>query len=96
MNEHKDPIPPQEEHEFAGAPPPVEKSILTELLDNKPLVEMNDEELNAHLAKLRQTMETPATLRAAMSTKAREKKTGPKGPSKAKTDGIDLLKSLGI
>lgn len=91
-NENK---PEEEKHEFAGAPPPAEESILTELLNGKPLVEMTDEELTAHLASLRQTMETPATLRSAMSTKVREKK-GPKGPSKAKTDGMDLLKQLGL
>lgn len=85
----------EEKHEFDGPPPSADNSILNELLNNKPMVEMTDEELTKHLAALRQTMETPATLRSAMSTKVSAKK-GSKGPSKAKTEGIDLLKQLGL
>jgi hypothetical protein len=95
MTTQEKPLPEGEGHEFNGVPPGADTSILNELLNSKPMVDMTDEELTEHLARLRQTMETPATLRSAMSTKVKAK-AGPKGPSKAKTEGVDLLKQLGL
>jgi hypothetical protein len=60
----------QQLHEFTDKPPVADASQLTELLRPKALVDMNDEELSAHLAHCRAAMETPQTLKKAMSTKA--------------------------
>lgn len=82
----------EKQPEFAGDPPAGDASQLTELLKPKPLVEMNDEELSKHLAECRAALETPQSLKKAMSTKPREPK------AKKKTTGAlgDLLAGLGV
>ena len=74
--------------EFTSPPPVGDESQLTELLKPKPLVEMSDEELDKHLATCRAAMETPQTLKAAMSTK-------PKGTSAPKAKASQkILKGI--
>lgn len=62
-------------------PHPSADSPITQVMACKPLVEMSDEELTAHLASLRASIETPQSLKKAMSVSGAADK--PKSASKA-------------
>lgn len=71
-------------------PHPAQTSPANELLQGKPLVEMTDEELSSHLAKLRATIETPQSLKKALSVAgdSAPKKAAKKADVKAKINSL--------
>jgi hypothetical protein len=80
--------------EFSGPPGSAEDNPLTELLNPKPLVDMSDEELTAHLAKMRLTMESPQSLKKAMTGEGKVSKPKAAKASKMLGDLQKLLKGL--